>query len=217
MMVRTLPVVQIVLWYSDSGCSKHMTGDRSRLMNFVKKFIGTVRFGNDHFSAIMGYEDYVIGDSVISGKTVPITPQQNGVVERRNRTLIEAARKMLIFSKALMLRSKSEPPHIERPVLPAQAIQAPVNLDGTPSSTTIDRDAPSPSISPLSSALQSHSLHKGIAAEPNYIEDHNIAPVNNNPFVNVFASEPHSEASSSGDISSTESPYVSQTLHHLKK
>ncbi|GKE85703.1 hypothetical protein Tco_1559445, partial [Tanacetum coccineum] len=43
-----------------------MTDDRSRLRNFVKKFIGTVRFRNDHFGAIMGYEDYVIGDSVIS-------------------------------------------------------------------------------------------------------------------------------------------------------
>ncbi|GKE81892.1 hypothetical protein Tco_1551892, partial [Tanacetum coccineum] len=59
-------VVQIVLWYLDSGCSKHMTGDRSRLSNFVKTFIGTVRFGNDHFGAIMGYGDYVIGYSVIS-------------------------------------------------------------------------------------------------------------------------------------------------------
>ncbi|GKA54253.1 retrovirus-related pol polyprotein from transposon TNT 1-94 [Tanacetum coccineum] len=59
-------VIQIVLWYLDSDCSKHMTGDRSRLRNFVKKFIGTVRFGNDHFGAIMGYGDYVIGDSVIS-------------------------------------------------------------------------------------------------------------------------------------------------------
>nr|GEY94168.1 hypothetical protein [Tanacetum cinerariifolium] len=48
------------------GCSKHMTGDRSRLMNFVKKFIGTVRFRNDHFGAIMGYGDYVIGNSDIS-------------------------------------------------------------------------------------------------------------------------------------------------------
>nr|GFC22256.1 putative ribonuclease H-like domain-containing protein [Tanacetum cinerariifolium] len=28
------------------------------------------------------------------------TPQQNGVVERRNRTLVEAARTMLIFSRA---------------------------------------------------------------------------------------------------------------------
>nr|GFA57881.1 retrovirus-related Pol polyprotein from transposon TNT 1-94 [Tanacetum cinerariifolium] len=35
-------------------------------------------------------------------KSVPRTPQQNGVVERRNRTLVEAARTMLIFSKALM-------------------------------------------------------------------------------------------------------------------
>ncbi|GJS46419.1 hypothetical protein Tco_0596540 [Tanacetum coccineum] len=47
-------------------CSKHMTGNRSKLKNFVEKFIGSVRFGNDHFGAIMGYGDYVIGDSVIS-------------------------------------------------------------------------------------------------------------------------------------------------------
>ncbi|GJZ96079.1 retrovirus-related pol polyprotein from transposon TNT 1-94 [Tanacetum coccineum] len=59
-------VVQIVLWYLDSGCSKYMTGDHSRLRNFMKKFIGIVRFGNDHFGEIMGYGDYVIGDSVIS-------------------------------------------------------------------------------------------------------------------------------------------------------
>nr|GFA20482.1 integrase, catalytic region, zinc finger, CCHC-type, peptidase aspartic, catalytic [Tanacetum cinerariifolium] len=59
-------VVQIILWYLDSRCLKHMTGDRSRLMNFVKKFTGTVRFENDHFGAIMGYGDYMIGDSVIS-------------------------------------------------------------------------------------------------------------------------------------------------------
>ncbi|GJU21709.1 integrase, catalytic region, zinc finger, CCHC-type containing protein [Tanacetum coccineum] len=42
------------------GYSKHMMGNRSKLMNFVKKFAGTVRFGNDHFGAIMGYGDYVI-------------------------------------------------------------------------------------------------------------------------------------------------------------
>ncbi|GJT03608.1 integrase, catalytic region, zinc finger, CCHC-type containing protein [Tanacetum coccineum] len=32
-------VVQIVLWYLDSGCSKHMTEDRSQLTNFVNKFL----------------------------------------------------------------------------------------------------------------------------------------------------------------------------------
>nr|GEX18861.1 retrovirus-related Pol polyprotein from transposon TNT 1-94 [Tanacetum cinerariifolium] len=47
--------------------SKHMTEDRSRLMNFMKKFIGTVRFRNDHFGAIIGYGDYVIGDNDVEG------------------------------------------------------------------------------------------------------------------------------------------------------
>nr|GEW55666.1 retrovirus-related Pol polyprotein from transposon TNT 1-94 [Tanacetum cinerariifolium] len=107
-----------------------------------------------------------------------------------------------------MFNEYLEPPRTERPVPPAQAVQAPVNSAGTPSSITIDKDAPSLSISPSSSALQSHSLHQGIAAEPNYREDHTVAPVDNNPFVNVFAPEPHSEASSSRDISSTESPYI---------
>ncbi|GJV97005.1 putative ribonuclease H-like domain-containing protein [Tanacetum coccineum] len=61
-----MQVVQVLLWYMDSGCSKHMTGNRSKLNNFVEKFIGSVRFGNDHLGAIMGYEDYVISDNVIS-------------------------------------------------------------------------------------------------------------------------------------------------------
>ncbi|GJQ98739.1 integrase, catalytic region, zinc finger, CCHC-type containing protein [Tanacetum coccineum] len=38
---RRPKVVQIVLWYLDSGCSKHMTGDRSQLTSFVHKFLGT--------------------------------------------------------------------------------------------------------------------------------------------------------------------------------
>nr|GEY49569.1 retrovirus-related Pol polyprotein from transposon TNT 1-94 [Tanacetum cinerariifolium] len=59
-------VVQIVLWYLDSGCSKHMTGDRSQLVNFVHKFLGTVKFGNDHVAKIMGYRDYQIGNVIIS-------------------------------------------------------------------------------------------------------------------------------------------------------
>nr|GEW62337.1 retrovirus-related Pol polyprotein from transposon TNT 1-94 [Tanacetum cinerariifolium] len=59
-------VVQIVLWYLDSGCSKHMTGDRSQLINFVQKFLGTVKFGNDHVAKFMGYGDYQIGNVTIS-------------------------------------------------------------------------------------------------------------------------------------------------------
>ncbi|GJY51722.1 retrovirus-related pol polyprotein from transposon TNT 1-94 [Tanacetum coccineum] len=351
-----------------------------------------VRFGNDHFGAIIGYGDYVIGDSVISrvyyveglGHNLFSVGQfcdsdlevafrnhscYNGVVERRNRTLVEAARTMLIFSKALMFlwaeavattcytQNRSlihtrhcktpyelvhnkkpdltffrvfgalcyptndsedlgklqptadirifvgyapsrkgyriynkrtrrimetihvqfdelteqmapvqlstgpaptfltpgqislglvpnsvpaapyvpptnkeleilfqpmfdeymEPPRVERLVSPAPAVSVPVNSAGTPSSTTIDQDAPSPSHSPSYSALQSPSLHKGVAADSTLMEDNPFAPVDNHPFINVFAPEPSSEASSSGDLSSAESPYVSQTLHHLGK
>ncbi|GKE92414.1 retrovirus-related pol polyprotein from transposon TNT 1-94 [Tanacetum coccineum] len=53
-------VVQIVLWYLDSGCSKHMIGDRSQLTNFNSKFLGTVKFENDQVAQIMGYGDYQV-------------------------------------------------------------------------------------------------------------------------------------------------------------
>ncbi|GKF94269.1 hypothetical protein Tco_0283969, partial [Tanacetum coccineum] len=43
-----------------------------------------------------------------------------------------------------------EPPRVERPVSPTPAIPVQVNSAGTPSSTTIDQDAPSPSHSPSS-------------------------------------------------------------------
>nr|GEV61943.1 hypothetical protein [Tanacetum cinerariifolium] len=348
-------------------------GDHSRLRNFVKKFIGIVRFENDHFGAIMGYGDYVIGDSVIfrklhSGsihvmfkirmdlkifhqKSVLKTPQQNDVVKRRNRTLVEAARRMLIFSKALiflwaevvatacytqnwslihtrhnktpyelvhdkkhdltffcdfgafcypinnsedlgklqpttdiiifvgyapsrkgyriynkrtrcimetihvqfdelsepmapmqlstgptppfltlgqissglipnlvpaapyvpstnkdleilfqpMFDEYLEPPRVKIPISPASAVPVPFNSTDTPSSTTIDQDAPSLSHSSSSSALQSLSLQEIIAAESTIMEDNPLAPVDNDLFVNVFASEPSSEASSSRD------------------
>ncbi|GKD61545.1 hypothetical protein Tco_1299054 [Tanacetum coccineum] len=107
-----------------------------------------------------------------------------------------------------------EPPRVEKPVSPAPAVPVPVNSAGTPSSTTIDQDAPSPSHSPLSSTLQSPSSHQGVAVGSNIIEDNPFAHVDNNPFVNVFAPEPSSEASSSGDVSSGESNHVTQTHHH---
>ncbi|GJY35985.1 retrovirus-related pol polyprotein from transposon TNT 1-94, partial [Tanacetum coccineum] len=59
-------VIHIVLWYVDSGCLRHMTGDHSNLINYVQKFIGTVRFGNDQFAVIVGYGDYKIGDTIIT-------------------------------------------------------------------------------------------------------------------------------------------------------
>nr|GEZ43651.1 integrase, catalytic region, zinc finger, CCHC-type, peptidase aspartic, catalytic [Tanacetum cinerariifolium] len=58
-------ILQICLWILDSGCSKHMTGNRALLTNFVEKFLGTVRFGNNDFAMIAGYGDVVIGSMSI--------------------------------------------------------------------------------------------------------------------------------------------------------
>nr|GEW01869.1 hypothetical protein [Tanacetum cinerariifolium] len=63
--------VQIVLWIVNSGCSKHMMGDRSLLKFFVEKFIGIVRFRNDHFAAIKG-DDLLTGDRESNLYTIPI-------------------------------------------------------------------------------------------------------------------------------------------------
>ncbi|GKF12438.1 hypothetical protein Tco_0050364 [Tanacetum coccineum] len=57
-------VIQICLWCVDSGCSKHMTG--KLLINFVWKFLGTVRFGNDHVAAILGFCDLQWGNILIT-------------------------------------------------------------------------------------------------------------------------------------------------------
>ncbi|GJR83253.1 retrovirus-related pol polyprotein from transposon TNT 1-94 [Tanacetum coccineum] len=43
-----------------------MIGNRSQLMNFVSKFLGTVRFRNDQLARIMGYGDYHLGNVAIS-------------------------------------------------------------------------------------------------------------------------------------------------------
>nr|GEX38151.1 hypothetical protein [Tanacetum cinerariifolium] len=54
------------LWCVDLGCSKHMTGNIKLLINFVWKFLGTVRFGNDHIAAILVYGDLKWGNITIT-------------------------------------------------------------------------------------------------------------------------------------------------------
>nr|GEV67923.1 retrovirus-related Pol polyprotein from transposon TNT 1-94 [Tanacetum cinerariifolium] len=223
-----------------------MIGDRSRLRNFVKKFIGTVRFRNNHFGDIMGYRGYVIGDSVISrvyyveglghnlfsvrqlcdyDLEVEFKKHSFYVRDTNGVELIKSSRGSNLYtilvedmmkSSSICLLSKAskskswlwhrrlnhlnfEPPHVERPVSPAPAVLVPVNSAGTPSSTSISQDAPSPSHSPSSSALQSPCLHQGVAAESTLMDENAFAPVDNNPLINICASEPTSEASSSGD------------------
>ncbi|GJU89130.1 hypothetical protein Tco_1301553 [Tanacetum coccineum] len=58
-------IVQLILFIVDSGCTKHMTGNLKLLCNFVEKFLGTVRFGNDQFAPILGYGDLKQGNVTI--------------------------------------------------------------------------------------------------------------------------------------------------------
>ncbi|GJU18423.1 hypothetical protein Tco_1146389 [Tanacetum coccineum] len=82
-----------------------------------------------------------------------------------------------------------EPPSVERLVPPAPAVQVLIVSAGTPSSTTIDQDAPSTSYSPSSYIVQPPISHQ----------------------------EPSSDESSSGDASSAESTQVIQPHNHLEK
>nr|GEX47817.1 hypothetical protein [Tanacetum cinerariifolium] len=57
---------QLIIFIVDSRCTKHMTGNLKLLCNFVKKYMGTVYFGNDQFALILGYEDLVQGNITIN-------------------------------------------------------------------------------------------------------------------------------------------------------
>nr|GEU86365.1 ribonuclease H-like domain-containing protein [Tanacetum cinerariifolium] len=75
----------------NSGCSRHMTGNKCYLTNYEDYCGGFVSFG--------------VGKGRISSKEikrefcVARTPQQNGVAKRKNITLIEAARTMDYLGK----------------------------------------------------------------------------------------------------------------------
>nr|GFA64937.1 integrase, catalytic region, zinc finger, CCHC-type, peptidase aspartic, catalytic [Tanacetum cinerariifolium] len=60
-----LQVVEIILFIVDSGCSKHMMGNLKLLINFMEKFLGTVKFGNDQIAPILRYGDLVQGAVMI--------------------------------------------------------------------------------------------------------------------------------------------------------
>nr|GEX56782.1 hypothetical protein [Tanacetum cinerariifolium] len=97
-------LVEIILFIVDSGCSKHMTGNLKLLVNFMEKFLDTMKFGNDQIAPILGYGDlalhaYFASKRILHQTSVARTLEQNNVVERQNRTLVEAARTMLSAAK----------------------------------------------------------------------------------------------------------------------
>nr|GEW06265.1 hypothetical protein [Tanacetum cinerariifolium] len=106
-----------------------------------------------------------------------------------------------------MLDEYLEPSRVKRPFSLAIAVQVLVISAGIPFSTTIDQDAPSPSHSPSSFELQTSISHQGVTDRSTIIKDNPFTHAENDPFVNVFALESSSKASSSGDASLAESTY----------
>ncbi|GJZ90634.1 retrovirus-related pol polyprotein from transposon TNT 1-94 [Tanacetum coccineum] len=73
-----------------------------KIFKFVKCHIRNVRTDNGKEFVNQTLRDLYENVGISHQTSVAHTPQQNGVVERRNQTLVEAARTMLIFSKALL-------------------------------------------------------------------------------------------------------------------
>nr|GEZ21397.1 hypothetical protein [Tanacetum cinerariifolium] len=63
--VRISPVSKMPFRKKPRDSMNHMTGNRALLTNFVEKFLGTVRFGNNDFAVIAGYGYVVIGSMTI--------------------------------------------------------------------------------------------------------------------------------------------------------
>ncbi|GJX07990.1 retrovirus-related pol polyprotein from transposon TNT 1-94 [Tanacetum coccineum] len=125
-------------------------------LNKTVRFIRTDN-GTEFVNQVMS--EYYEGVGIFHQKSVPRTPQQNGVVERRNRTLVEAARTMMIFSKAPMFLWAEA-------FSSATEINAQVVPPGTSLSTTIAQDAPSTSASSSTSDIHLPVQHQEIAEEP---------------------------------------------------
>nr|GEW48715.1 hypothetical protein [Tanacetum cinerariifolium] len=109
--------------------------------------------------------------------SVARSPQQNGVVERRNRSLIEAARTIVDHPAPEVIALIAE---VVAPELAAST--------SSPSSTTVDQDAPSPSNSQTTPETQSPII-------PNDVEEDNhdldVAHMNNDPFFGIPIPEDH--------------------------
>ncbi|GJV69872.1 retrovirus-related pol polyprotein from transposon TNT 1-94 [Tanacetum coccineum] len=107
------------------------------------------------------------------------------------------------------------PPGIRQNPIPNVA-QDPVIPTGPSVSIAIDLDAPSGSHT--SSPLDHHSssVHHGLAGEPS-AEVNPFAAADPEPFVNEFAPDYNSEASSSGEINIPESSQSTQHHEHVRK
>ncbi|GJT25460.1 retrovirus-related pol polyprotein from transposon TNT 1-94 [Tanacetum coccineum] len=205
-------IVLLVSW--NSGTVKHMTEDRSQLTNFINKILGTVKFGNDHVAKILGYGDYQIGNVTISRVyyveglghnlfSVGKFSDSNLEVAFRQHTccilnlegvdLLTGSRGNNLYTLSL---GDMIAPEVISPIAKVVALE-PAGSTGSPSSTTVDQDAPSPSNSQTTPETQPPVIPNDVEEDNHDIE---IAHIGNDPYFGIPIPEVHSDQSSSSDI-----------------
>nr|GEV64551.1 hypothetical protein [Tanacetum cinerariifolium] len=102
----------ICLWIIDSGCSKHMTGNHALLTNFVEKFLGTVRFGNNDFAVIAGYADVIMKSSTTNVETsnVEVPSNEEEVFHESSESFQEESSSSLLNDDAQQSSEEVEVP-----------------------------------------------------------------------------------------------------------
>ncbi|GJY92015.1 retrovirus-related pol polyprotein from transposon TNT 1-94 [Tanacetum coccineum] len=165
------------------------------------------------------HADYYESIGITHEKTVLRTPQQNGVVERRNRTLVEAARTMLIFSKAPLF-------------LWAEAVATACYTQNRSLIHTLHNKTPYELVHDKKPDLSFLRIFGALCYPTNDSEDlgklkakadigffvvNPFAATEHEPFVNVFAPDPNSKASSSGILTITTPNQSTQPHEHLRK
>ena len=91
------------MWYLHFECSKHMIGRKEILTNFIEKYVGMVRFGNYHFSPIMGYGD-VMRDNITIKKVLyvdnfaPRILRRFSVTTENGKTLLFGTRRSYLYT-----------------------------------------------------------------------------------------------------------------------
>jgi len=85
------------IWFLDSGCSNHVTGNQTIFEELNKNYSSHVELGDGKHVKIEGKGVIAVHTSqgISRQLTIRHTPQQNGVAERKNRTIVEMARSML--------------------------------------------------------------------------------------------------------------------------
>ena len=63
--------------------------------NFYGKQVKTIRTDGGGEYCSREFEDFLVKAGIIHQKTIPLTPEQNGLAERKNRTLVKSVRCML--------------------------------------------------------------------------------------------------------------------------